>query len=514
MPIGNYTASQSHLRILIKSVEKEKHGLTEYDLDKQDKMNFNSSVKICSERITNLLEGTTPDTPKIHGRDGTVAYLTAMRYLVEACLNDSLSPSEKLYKIWYCTYFLRFWKLWLMNHSSYNMENFVSSNLYLCVEVISHALTLLLMRYRDKGKPEFFITNLYSSQPCESFFRLSRSLTSTFSTVINFCMKDFLAKVRLIDMLHHVTAKLSEKFVFPRGKRKKLLSILTKEKLESAYMPNDDEICNISMQAKRDVILCLNKLGIKSGVNTSLVTVSEYVTSCKKFEDDDELTYNVCDNYCATMDEDDIPLDIVAAFPTLADISELDFQDSSELLSPDGPFVFVKKSSDGFTSMRKSTFCWLLVKTGAKLSNDRLEKVRQAVCYSFRDFSSHQDVHRLPCKESEVEIGDWCVFKHLSNFLFGQILQFSYLSGKSRSYTLNKAPTTPPKNCKTVRGLGCLCTFYNVKSDGKVTQINVSYHTYKNIDQYVIATIRKPSCIHEVFSLSPEALTFFRNLSR
>ncbi|KAE8738051.1 hypothetical protein FOCC_FOCC016472 [Frankliniella occidentalis] len=514
LPIGNFIASQSHVRVLIKSVNKVEHGLTENDIDKKDKMNFNSSLKICSERVTNLLEGKMPGTTKIPGSEGTVVYLTSMRYLIEACLDDSLSPSERLYKLWYCTFFLRYWKLWLMNHSSYNMENFVTSNLYLCVEIITHAITILLMRYRDEGKSEFFITHLFSSQPSESFFRLARSLTSTFSTVINFCTKEFLSKVRLLDMLHHVTAQLSEKLVFPKEKRKKLMHILSREKLENAYMPTDDEICTIATEAKKDVVLCLNKLGIKYGMNTSLVRVRQYVTSCRNFKDDDDDPSQVDVNYYSTIDEDSVPLDVLAAFPTPTDVSELDLQDqqdSSERLSPDSAYVFLKKTSGGFTCMRKSTFCWVLVKTRAKLSTDRLEKVRQAVCFSFSDLTSPNN-HISPSKRAEVEEGDWCIFKQSSYFVIGQVLGFSYLTGKSRSYTLQTAPTSPPTDSNKVRGLGCLCTLYKVVTDGKLAPIKTTVHTYKNIDQYV-ATISKPVCVNEVLALSPEALHFFKTLS-
>ena len=119
-PIGNFTASQTHLRQLIKTQPKEEHGLTEYDLDKEDKMNFNASLKISTEKVTNLMKATVP------GSEATVAYLTIMRYMIEACLDENLSPSERLYKIWNCVLFLRYWKLWLLNHPSYTMDNFVT----------------------------------------------------------------------------------------------------------------------------------------------------------------------------------------------------------------------------------------------------------------------------------------------------------------------------------------------------------------------------------------------------
>ncbi|KAK3917891.1 Proline--tRNA ligase [Frankliniella fusca] len=297
-------------------------------------MDFNASLKISSERVTDFLKSEVP------GSQGTVAYLTVMRYIIEACLNDSLSPCERLYNVWYSAFFLRYWKLWLTNHASYKSENFITSNLFLCVEVIAHALTIL--------------------PSSESFFRLARSLTSTFSTVINFCMKDFLSKVKLIDMLHHVTSKLSEKLIFPREKRKKLLAILHRENMESTYMPTHEEICTIATEGKKDALLCLHELGIKFGTCTSLTRVRDYVKSCRNFDDDDGEASSVNQNYSSSMDEEDIPLDILAAFPNPEDVSQLDIEVPIEQLSPDSSYVLVKKSSGGYTCMRKSTFCWLL----------------------------------------------------------------------------------------------------------------------------------------------------------
>ena len=59
LPIGNYVASQTHLRVVVKR-DKAEHGLTISDLDKNDKMDFNSSLKICSTRVTDIMEKHVP----------------------------------------------------------------------------------------------------------------------------------------------------------------------------------------------------------------------------------------------------------------------------------------------------------------------------------------------------------------------------------------------------------------------------------------------------------------------
>jgi len=55
LPIGNYEISISHLQKLTETISKDKHLLTMMELSLDDKMNFLSAKKICSEKVTDLL---------------------------------------------------------------------------------------------------------------------------------------------------------------------------------------------------------------------------------------------------------------------------------------------------------------------------------------------------------------------------------------------------------------------------------------------------------------------------
>ena len=55
------------------------------------------------------------------------------------------------------------------------------------------------------------------SQACEQTFHLLRSMTPTFSTIVNFSMKGILERVHKLNYLASVEA--SEEIVFPRVKR-------------------------------------------------------------------------------------------------------------------------------------------------------------------------------------------------------------------------------------------------------------------------------------------------------
>ncbi|KAE8737840.1 hypothetical protein FOCC_FOCC016691 [Frankliniella occidentalis] len=511
--IGKYVASQTHIRSLITNVARGEHGLTNHDLDKEDKMNFDASKKICSERVTDLLKD------KVAGSKGTVLYLTSMRYLMEGCLNTSLSPSEKNYKVWYCCFFLRLWKRWLLYHPTYKTENFVTSNLFVCVEIIAHALIKLVVKFRDNDLPIYFLTHLYSSQPCETFFRLARSMTTTESTVINFSIKEFLARVRRIDMLQYCTCKLGDKLEFPKEKRKKLLGILTKEKLEASYLPTDCDIQTIVKAAKTEVLTNLNECGIQLSESSSLIKIQSYLVSITNFEDGNENRADEAVSYQADITEDDIPLDIMASFPSPSPHSLEPLRDAvNNTLPPHSIFVMVPNSNGGFSRMKKSTLCWLLVNSGIKLSTKRLDRVREMVSFSMSNMLLHSSLSlQEPSKKKEVSAGEWCIFKNpvkrTPYYFIVQVLGFTYLTagpGQSRSYTLRTAPIKPPTSTEC-RGIGCLCDRFRAKEDARLLEFNAKVQSYINISQYVV-TIPHPTIRDSNLCTTMAVVQFLKNL--
>lgn len=54
-PIGQKIILVTHLTYLLNNVSKDKHLLTNYDVEPKDKQNFHSVEKICSERVQSSL---------------------------------------------------------------------------------------------------------------------------------------------------------------------------------------------------------------------------------------------------------------------------------------------------------------------------------------------------------------------------------------------------------------------------------------------------------------------------
>ena len=61
-----------------------------------------------------------------------------------------------------------------------------------------------------------------SSQTCEKLFRAARSMPSTFSTVINFSIKDLMHRIDRIGAINSIKNDLCEIFSFPGDEKKGL----------------------------------------------------------------------------------------------------------------------------------------------------------------------------------------------------------------------------------------------------------------------------------------------------
>lgn len=205
-----------------------------------------------------------------------------------------------------------------MNHHDYNLsKNFLTTNCYICVEINAHALILLVRFFRDNkhtlelGKRRRrllqlcifkiihfifylflfsgeFAPWLWSSQECESLFRLLRSLTSTLWTVINFSVWECLQKLSKVALEESIRKQLGSTFFFAPTRRegKKRAETLT-----DLIFPSDGDILEIIKEAQRDAQCMLVSLGVHSGVPTVFSSIPEVEPIDSDYESDDEVLH-------------------------------------------------------------------------------------------------------------------------------------------------------------------------------------------------------------------------------
>lgn len=214
LAMGNYSASIAHLKILITSVPKDEHCLTFKDVHSVDKMNFDSVLRLCHPRVIECLKEYIVDC------DGTVQYLKLIHFVLYSFLDADLAVEKRIYSIWYCVFFLRVWRAWLLKHEKYSTDdNFITLKTYICIEINAHGLYNMVLRHIDMNSFEDFFPYMYGSQPCESFYRLMRSLTSIFLTMVNCDLLDAMNRVKKIELLCKIANKDfgENAIIFPRN---------------------------------------------------------------------------------------------------------------------------------------------------------------------------------------------------------------------------------------------------------------------------------------------------------
>lgn len=194
-------------------------------------------------------------------------------------------------------FFLRIWLQWLLENG-YTLQNFITSNAYTCIEINAHTIVAAVNLFRQKGLPELFVPWLYSSQPCEQFFRAARSLTSIDSTVLNFSMLEFIYRVQKIQFQAHVTHVMGKDYAFPRYERRLQRGKEIKDILSTNNLPTENEMfVNIS-RSREDAIKLATFLGmVLQNTDNILSSLVDFQLKDKKVAE------------CYADDADDIPID-------------------------------------------------------------------------------------------------------------------------------------------------------------------------------------------------------------
>jgi len=83
---------------------------------------------------------------------------------------------------------------------------FITRPAYISVELNAHNLLYLVLLVKQQHLPKQTLINIhvFNSQPCESLFRDARSSSSTFSTVVNFTVKDFIRRSQKLSILNQI----------------------------------------------------------------------------------------------------------------------------------------------------------------------------------------------------------------------------------------------------------------------------------------------------------------------
>ena len=407
LPLGKYLAGAYHLRLLQSTYGKDQHGLRERDLNAKDKQNFEAVVRITSQSVQKLLE-------KFPDAKGTLAYLRVIELVMDSFLDKNLDACERVKKAWHAVFFLRYWRHWILLSPKYALgKNFITTNAYMCIELNAHCLISLIITCRDTlPEEDCFRPWLLGSQCCEKLFRSARSMTSTFSTVINFSILGLLRRLHRLQTLHNLEGESEATGIkYPRvelHRKKDGKNKANRTKLRCDEVSNDD-ILKAVMEGKKEAQDTLEALGMRKLLKDSKCWDNPPIPTSYEPEDtvddedddddgnDDEATGSEYTSLIETIDENQIQ-DLTkakiiddglsanlkksvfhrtenSALP-LYDVAK---EESSSKKRKYCSYVEITHNGNQHY-LHKSTAVWLL-QEGERVSSDRLFRVRKQQPY-------------------------------------------------------------------------------------------------------------------------------------
>ena len=222
-------------------------------------------------------------------------YLSLMRNIRKAFFDKSMSPLDRIFLLWNTVFFCRIWRSWLSANKYDLKEHFITVNAYTYIELNAHMLLNLLVNViHGFFPPAVLRVWLTGSQGCEQMFRLLRSMTPTFSTIINFALRAMLERIHKINFLSSMES--SNEIQFPRAKRR--LLHLNEETDATSTLPSLEDITLTVKKAKEKAISDCNSCNMilknyddSHILHDKLIIIQNSMTSDSEidFEDQDEL---------------------------------------------------------------------------------------------------------------------------------------------------------------------------------------------------------------------------------
>lgn len=362
LPFGDtYHVRLDHLQTLINRISKDKHQLTQTVLDVNDRQNFESVLRICDRRVTDLLKKHVSDSV------ATVKVLEITRNIIASFMDPELTPLERVFKMWYSVFLIRLWRNYVITKKSLTLKkNFLTSYCYICIELNAHSLILILLYLRKVNKPHLFMPLVYSSQPCESFYRQIRSFTSTYSTVANCTVKEILERINKIQLQNDISSDENSKFKFP--KKLKSCDLQSPNTFEFS-LPTHSEILRKIREAKKMAINDAITIGLLRDKDSDISLTCELLPYAPQADSSRETEYNRPNQ-----------IELLSILSQLKSVSLKNYAE-----------VFDNKTMDETSSytevfggskrmiIKKTSLCWYLRKNENKLSSDRLKRVQASI---------------------------------------------------------------------------------------------------------------------------------------
>lgn len=291
---------------------------------------------------------------------------------------------------------------------------FITRPAYLSVELNAHNLLYLILLVKQKHLPKQALINFtsFNSQACESIFRDARSLSGSFSTMVNFTVNDFIRRARKLSILNRLKHdRAEENLSFPvHHKHRHDDSFLSSAQIDEVDTLDVQQLISDAYEQALDIIRASDMLdGLNQSSIITLEDLSKFIfndlsRSSKMFNrasrtrnndkedsgsdvdtesDEDHEDYDSADDEQDDISDEISPDDVgsdedeneEAWTSTKSEFHGIKIVDS---INPTLKQSYFKiKINEKTKYLHKQSACWLLSKKASKLSSDRLSRVMQ-----------------------------------------------------------------------------------------------------------------------------------------
>jgi hypothetical protein len=387
------------------------------DLNPRDHQNFASCQKICCEEVLQGLK-------HVNDSNGTYIYLKILRSIIDAYYEKDTPFLRRIYLAWFAVFIVRIWLTWIQVTTKKELDDtlttltqhwdipcrrsvttkqqfFLTSPAVFSIELNAHTLTYLALLVIQQDLPkEVLNIDRFNFQTCESTFRAARSMSSPFSTIVNFTVSQFFDRATKLSALNSIKSSNAQQLAptlrFPQHhKHARSSRASTASEIPSF---SAGEIENIVRRAFNDATNLLEGVGIVDCLRKKKLSSFSAVNSFVQSYFQRNSTHDMMSQYDEEDDWVDEALDAVEI--ENADSGQFDEEEGIEEIHIAGSDLAVP----GFSRMRvyerirsqlknsdfkiringtikylhKQTACWLLSEQKQTLSSDRTVRVQQS----------------------------------------------------------------------------------------------------------------------------------------
>lgn len=365
---GKYYIQLAHLQRIVNEVPKDQHELTQTTLDWTDRQNFNSVLRICDSRVLALLK------KHVKGSDGTIKFLEIVKKNLDAYMEFSLNPLDRVSKLWYSIFFVRAWRLYVLDQKFLTLkDNFLTSACYSCMELNAHSMILILLYLKSTNQSHLFLPWLYSSQPCEGFYRQIRALSTCNSTVTNCTVKEIADRIHKIELQNEISSDPTTSFIFPHK-----LKSNVKWPTIHFKLPTEQEIFDTIEKCQVKAISDAIKIGLidrkyrKQNIDCNIP---------RYFQKKSSPDYTEYDEQFPEFDDEEgqfeVWLDVLNQLKTV-NLKNFAYKFGDGPVCDTSPYTEIYGGKKRIV-IKKESLVWLIRKNEKKLSSDRLQRVKARV---------------------------------------------------------------------------------------------------------------------------------------